>query len=89
MQVEFKESILKTAHLHSSGHQVEVLASSQCGCFRCLELYPPDEIEEWVVDPPEGKTAICPRCGIDSVLGGESGYPLTDEFLEAMNAHWF
>jgi hypothetical protein len=36
-----------------------------------------------------GQTAICPRCGIDSVIGDESGYPVTREFLAAMKAHWF
>ena len=29
-------------------------------------------------------TVICPRCGIDSVLGDKSGSPLTREFLAEM-----
>jgi len=28
-------------------------------------------------------------CGIDSVIGSASGYPITTEFLESMNRRWF
>ena len=33
--------------------------------------------------------ALCPACGIDSVLGSASGFPVTPEFLGRMNACWF
>jgi hypothetical protein len=36
-----------------------------------------------------GQTALCPRCGIDSVLGSASGYPINREFLQKMNEYWF
>jgi hypothetical protein len=78
------------AHRHSSRHREEVLASAQCGCFYCGAVFPPSEIESWVDDWEDvGQTALCPRCGIDSVIGSESGYPLTEEFLARMKAHWF
>jgi hypothetical protein len=56
-----------------------------------LAVFPPSEIEEWV-DADEqgiGQTALCPNCGIDSVIGSKSGYPTTKEFLQAMGEHWF
>jgi hypothetical protein len=34
-------------------------------------------------------TARCPRCGIDSVIGSASGYPITREFLQTMKSYWF
>lgn len=34
-------------------------------------------------------TALCPRCGIDSVIGSPSGYPVTPEFLGRTREHWF
>jgi hypothetical protein len=78
------------AHRHSSRHRKEVLASEQCGCFYCLAIFPPSELEAWVDEwESEGQTALCPRCGIDSVIGSESGYPITREFLQAMKNHWF
>ena len=74
------------AHKHSSDHRSELLASDLCGCFYCLEIYDPGEIEDWVDD---GKCALCPRCGIDSVIGAKSGFPITHEFLKQMRIHWF
>lgn len=74
------------AHEQCSNHRAEVEASEACGCFYCLEVFPPTEIGSWWDD---GQTAVCPRCGIDSVIGSASGFPITVEFLRAMHAHWF
>jgi hypothetical protein len=50
----------------------------------------PSEIEEWT-DELAGvsTTALCPRCGIDSVIGSRSGFALTSEFLREMHDYWF
>lgn len=78
------------AHRHSIRHRDEILASSQCGCFYCEALYSPAEVTDWVDEwEGVGQTALCPRCGIDSVIGSECGYPLTPEFLSDMRTHWF
>ena len=74
------------AHKHSSNHREELLSSDVCGCFYCLEIYSPHEIEEWV---DEGKCALCAKCGIDSVIGSASNYPITGDFLKKMNQYWF
>ncbi len=84
------------AHCHSSAHRVELSQSEICGCFYCLAIFAPSEIQEWIDDAPADKdvaltgvTAVCPRCGIDSVVGSASGYPITHEFLSDMHRHWF
>jgi hypothetical protein len=78
------------AHRRSSNHRDEIMASEQCGCFFCLSIFSPSEIAEWVDEVDEvGTTAICPYCEIDSVIGSHSGYPVTREFLSAMQMHWF
>jgi len=78
------------AHRHSSRHRDEVLASAQCGCFYCCAVFAPSEITKWIDDwEGVGQTAMCPHCGIDSVIGDESGYPVTRVFLAEMKAHWF
>ena len=74
------------AHSHSSQHRTELEESEVCGCFYCLEIYPPKEIQEWIDDET---TALCPHCGIDSVIGSKSGYPITVEFLQKMKNRWF
>ncbi len=60
-----------------------------CGCFYCLKTFPPSEIEQWTDEPNGGSTAICPKCGIDAVIGDASGYELNDQFLFAMHHWWF
>ncbi|WP_242109781.1 cytoplasmic protein [Luteimonas aquatica] len=74
------------AHRHSSGHRHEIEISATCGCFYCGEIYMPSKIEKWA---DQGMTAICPICGIDSVIGDASGYPVNKEFLSAMRKTWF
>jgi len=83
-------SKLQSAHNRSSNHRDEVLASEQCCCFHCCQTFPPGEIEDWV-DEVNGlsTTALCPRCGIDSVIGSKAGFALTPKFLQEMQEYWF
>lgn len=80
---------LKRAHRHSSLHREELLRSTVCGCFYCLSIFPPAEISDWTDGSPVGLTALCPKCGIDSVIGSESGYDISIEFLTRMHEAWF
>lgn len=80
------------AHRYSNNHKAELEKDNICGCFFCMEIYSPKEIEEWIIadnDCDREGTAICPKCGIDSVIGESSGYPITKEFLKKMNEYWF
>ena len=51
----------------------------------------PSEIEEWCPEVEDGEevTAICPHCGVDSVIGESCGFPITQEFLKVMHEWWF
>ena len=78
---------MKKAHQFSSGHRKQVLASGVCGCFYCGKTFAPTAIEEWIDDD---QTALCPKCGVDSVIGDASGEPVTDaSFLGQMFRYWF
>jgi hypothetical protein len=77
---------LREAHKHSSNHRKEVEASAVCGCFYCLSTFPPAEIGKWT---DKGQTALCPKCGIDSVIGDRSGFSISTGFLASMRSHWF
>jgi hypothetical protein len=74
------------AHKHCGKHRAEVLKSKICACFYCQGHFAPTEIVEWI---DKDQTAMCPKCGIDSVLGAKAGFPLTPEFLGEMNKYWF
>jgi hypothetical protein len=88
-RASFPEAV-RVAHEHSSNHREEVLAGTTCGCFYCRATFPTDEITEWTDEVDGvGQTALCPRCGIDSVIGDRSGFELSREFLSLMKSHWF
>jgi hypothetical protein len=81
------------AHTHCSGNRSELARSEVCGCFYCLATYPPSDVVAWVDARDEtgpGRTALCPRCDVDAVLGSASGLPVTDSsFLRRMHDRWF
>ena len=63
-----------------------------------MQTFPPDAIVAWAgldvsdFDNPDSVsngTALCPRCGSDSVIGDKSGYSIDPEFLARMNEAWF
>lgn len=82
---------LNDAHRRSANHRDDVLISEICGCFYCCRTFEPGDIREWVDDDVNGvpQTALCPHCGIDSVLGSASGFPVESDFLSLMRARYF
>lgn len=95
-ETKMKQEDIVTAHKASIYHRDQILGSDLCGCFHCCAIFQPSKITEWTdYQAPEvgadkiGLTALCPECAIDSVIGSESGYPITEEFLTAMSRHWF
>lgn len=75
------------AHKYSSNNKAQLENDELCGCFYCLEIFDPKEIKDWVGDT-DG-TALCPYCGIDSVIGANAGFPINEEFLAKMREYWF
>ena len=78
------------ARQRSTKHRREILDSRKCGCFHCCTTFKPSEIGRWTdVDKAVGQTALCPKCGMDAVIGDKSGYPITVRFLTKMNKYWY
>ena len=73
---------IENAPKRSRHNHAEIVEHTICGCYFCLTVFAGGAIEEWA---DEGKTALCPRCGIDSVLPGEN------DTAELQKAHerWF
>jgi len=84
--MQMKEDVIN-AHKFSSNHKSDILNDGICGCFYCLNIFDPHEIKEWVRDI--SGTAICPHCGIDSIIGESSGYSIEKEFLKEMRTYFF
>ena len=89
---DFSKQDIIGAHKYSNNHRKELEHDKVCGCFCCIKIFKPSEIKIFLEadnDCDREGTAICPYCGIDSVIGESSGYPITKEFLTAMNEYWF
>ncbi|MEI0559354.1 cytoplasmic protein [Brachyspira intermedia] len=59
-----------------------------CGCFYCVSIFSPKLITDWIEDEND-LTAICPYCGIDSVIPNYSDYQLNKELLKEMREYFF
>lgn len=77
------------AYAHSSKHRVSIQRDTQCGCFYCLAIFPPSAITAWRDEEEGEQTAVCPYCGVDSVIGASSGFSITAAFLHRMCEYWF
>ena len=83
-------------HRYSSNNRELLAKSDLAGCFYCRNIFPAREIQDWVdgkqVESGElddGVTALCPRCGIDSVLPAAAPITLNENLLAEMHDHWF
>ena len=95
---------LSQAVAHSFQNRAEVERSESCACFHCYARFKPTEIRYWTdSDDPDwgdsgagepdlarypGKTATCPFCKFDSVIGSASGCDLTEDFLRSLHDYW-
>lgn len=73
------------AHETSWDNLDRLKAAKKCGCFYCCRIFDAKQIKDYCSDT----TALCPYCGIDSVLGDNEGFPITPAFLRVMNEEWF
>lgn len=100
--MSFSEDELIAAHAHSMRNGSELQRSSLVGCFYCMRAFDAREVTDWVDEAkqqptttgapdaaPSDCTALCPHCGIDSVIGDATGYVPTPAFLASMHQYWF
>ena len=81
---------LKAVYSHSIRNEESILKSDFCGCFHCISIFPVADVKSsaMMVEKDGCKTAICPICGIDSVLG-DASVEISAEILEMMNEYYF
>ena len=74
-------------HAHASHHDFAVSKSTECGCFHCVKTFTPQQITEWI---DNGQTAVCPFCGVDSVIPDRRYASAADtSVLQQMHDFWF
>ena len=81
--------IYRDAHIVTSKNWRLLKKSKMCGCIYCCKVYPAAEVVDWCNERDRRRTALCPYCGIDSVIPDASGWPLDEDFLKKMKYWWF
>ncbi len=80
------EHKLKDLHLHSYLNASEFESGKECCCIYCQRFFPADEVVEFVDDD---ETALCPYCGIDSVIVLGADEKISKELLAELNKRYF
>ena len=73
-------------HKCAINNRQQIKVADTCGCFYCKQIFYAGDVTEWTDD---GNTAICPHCGVDSVICNEKDYVVTPEDLELLNKYYF
>ncbi|MFN2212723.1 MAG: hypothetical protein ACK2UE_06595 [Anaerolineales bacterium] len=88
-----KDLDLFNATKYAFNNRDELIQSDICGCYYCINMFPSSEIVEWVWERKSNlesdQTGICPYCGIDSIIGSESGIPICVDILYTLNRLFF
>lgn len=79
----------REAHDATFANWLMLKRSKMCGCIFCCRTYPASDVVDWCNEQDENRTALCPCCGIDSVIPDASGWSLDEEFLKEMKHWWF
>lgn len=74
------EALIREAPIRAMKNRNHI--RERCGCYKCLEIFPSEEIKEWT---DQNQTALCPKCGVDSVLFDEGSF----EILKNIQDYWF
>ncbi len=84
----YQKTDLVLAHQNCRHNRTLLRKSDLCGCYQCGEIFKPSVLqpEDWT---DGGETALCPHCGMDSVIGDAAGFPISDAFLREMKEHRF
>jgi hypothetical protein len=82
---ELMDMKIKQLSKYSKINKIYIENSDMCACYYCLSVFEPKEIINWI---DKKETALCPKCGIDAVIG-DSVSQIDTEFLEKASDYWF
>lgn len=87
-----KKPKLESERLHDlcSSNRRKLAKSGLAVCFYCFKEFPPKAIKEWCLSKQNGPAdcALCPHCGIDSVLPSRNIDPV-QSMLKLLHEQWF
>lgn len=84
---------LTEMHKNCTNNRASIKKGAKAGCFFCLEIFPKEDVREYTSQGRKAvnESALCPRCGIDSVLSQSlfASVPELKKALREMQIHWF
>lgn len=80
---------LSIIHKNSLGNRKLLNKDEKCGCFHCGRIFNTSEIYEWIREYNNEETAICPHCGVDSIISDSHGEKLSKKLLAEMHRKYF
>lgn len=81
-----KEAQLKRLHTYSAHNRSRIAVAGKCYCFYCKAVLDSSEITDYA---DHGQTAICPKCGIDSIIPDSIDEPIDTKTVAELNQYWF
>lgn len=88
-QTELK-TLLFMIHGSSIRNEQQIMSSNECGCFHCCKQFKPEDVRSWCDNDDRGnRTALCPYCGMDAVIGDACGLEISPDFLWLMQLQFF
>ncbi len=73
----------------SFGNKALLMKSNKAACYHCLKIMDVIEIVSFIKEKSGKETAVCPYCGIDSILPDQGKSLPTDEELKAYSKEMF
>lgn len=67
----------------SYSNRESIFSDTLCSCYYCRNKFLGGEIKEWIRKGEN--TALCPKCGIDSVIP----FDVDDDTLKQAQQKWF
>ena len=81
-----KESQMERLHAYASHNKKMIGKSNKCYCFYCKSVFENGEVETYLA---EEETALCPKCGIDSVIPDSIDEKIDEAIISEMHDYWF
>lgn len=81
-----KETQLERLHAYSAHNKSLIDISNKCYCFYCRSCMERSEMVDYIDD---GQTAVCPKCGIDSIIPDSIEECVDENMIAQMNEYWF
>lgn len=88
--IKEKNEKLRRLHRYCNFNRDLIKKSKKCYCFYCKNTIDAEDMLKPTVQYIDGgRTAICPKCGIDSILPDAIDEEITKEIINDMYEYWF